>query len=264
MSFFKKQNYQIHFEEIKNSSQQNILFMHGNLSSNVWWEPTIELWKKENIKGPGSLVFAEWRGCGQSTGPETIEDLRIEKMATDYIDLIESLGWEKTHLVGHSTGGIIVLKALTLKPDLFDKVLLLDPVVPWGFQAPPELMAAFDQMKSDKNFCAVVMGSTIHGNNPESTVFKKIVDAAFGVSPLIWRGIPEVLSQVNFRDELPMIKNETLILHGEHDPVLSKKDSEELVGLLKNSRYVELKNQGHSCNIENPSLFVKHLKDFLN
>lgn len=264
MKFFKKPTHKIHYDLLENSFSKNVLFIHGNLSSNIWWEPTIKL-LKEDVKDleKGQLVFAEWRGCGQTDGPETLDDLRVESLAQDYIDLVEGLNLGKTHLVGHSTGGIIALKALVMRPHLFDKVLLLDPVAPWGFQAPPELMAAFEQMKNDKNFCAAVMGSTIHGNNPESPLFQKIVDAAFNVNPLIWKGIPEVLSQVNFKSELPQIKNQILILHGEHDGILSKKDSEELVKLLPNSLYMELKNQGHSCNVENPQLFVQHLQNFL-
>ncbi|MBK9295082.1 MAG: alpha/beta hydrolase [Oligoflexia bacterium] len=261
MSFFDNGKYKISFNQIPLVSNQNILFIHGNLSSNTWWQPTLEYWNKN--KGPGSLVFAEWRGCGGSDGPLSLEDLKVENLALDYINLLEHLKINKTHLVGHSTGGIIALKALSLRPELFEKVVLLDPVAPWGFQAPPELMAAFKQMQSDKNFCAMVMGSTIYGNDANSELFKKIVDDAFNVHPLIWQGIPEVLSKIDFKSELSKIKHPVLILHGEFDQILSKKDSEELNRLLPNSTYKELKAQGHSCNVENPKLFVQLTQKFL-
>lgn len=261
MIFQSSNNYKINYEVDHADLSQDTVFIHGNLSSNVWWEPTRELLRKST--GKNKLVFAEWRGCGKSEGPKSTEDLKVESLAQDYIDLCKSLSNKKFNLVGHSTGGIIALKALTIAPELFNKVVLLDPVAPWGFQAPAELMAAFDQMSKDKAFCAMIMNTTIHNNNQETALFKKIVDDAFNVHPLIWRGVPGVLSKIDFRNDLGRIKSEVLILHGEHDQILSKKDSEELVKLLVNSKYVELKGQGHSCNVENPSLFVSYLKDFL-
>ncbi len=262
MAYFDNGKYKIHYDIKENAFDQNVLFIHGNLSSNTWWEPTVENWT--SLKSDkGSLIFAEWRGCGKSDGPQSIKDLKVERLAQDYVDLLGFLKIDKTHLVGHSTGGIIALQALLLAPQLFSKVVLLDPVAPWGFQAPPDLLAAFDQMKTNKEFCGAVMGSTIYQNDTDSRLFKKIVDDAFNVDPLIWRGIPEILSSINFKAELPKIKNPIFILHGEFDQILSKDDSAELAKLLPGCRYQELKNQGHSCNIENPQLFVNLTKDYL-
>ena len=72
------------------------LFIHGNLASNVWWRPTIEVLEKRLEKRQqnddfgnaeplfrGRLICAEWRGCGLSTPPNDCSELQPAALARD-------------------------------------------------------------------------------------------------------------------------------------------------------------------------------------
>jgi pimeloyl-ACP methyl ester carboxylesterase len=158
---------------------------------------------------------------------------------------------------------LIALCALLEAPELFDRVVLLDPVGPTGVKFEKPMYDAFTQMSQDREFCATVMNGTIHQNDPTTDLFRRIVDAAFGIDKSIWHGIPDALRDVDITNQLSRIQHPTLILHGEHDPVLPKEVSAKLATQLPNARYKELLGQGHSTNVENPELFVREVSHFL-
>lgn len=240
------------------------LFIHGNLASNIWWQPSIEIWKKEAKPSyEGRMMFGEWRGCGKSDAPRSEADLHPKTLASDYVRFLRETGVKKTCVVGHSTGGLIALYAMLEAPELFDRAVLLDSVAATGVQFPKEMYAAFTQMSQDRNFCATVMGGTIHGNDPSHPLFNGIVDAAFGVAKEIWHGIPKALFDVNITGELAKIQQPVLILHGEHDNVLPMEGSVAMASKLPHAQFKEIKGQGHSTNFENPRLFVDLVNGFL-
>lgn len=240
------------------------LFIHGNLASNTWWQPSVELWRTSAKPSyEGRLILGEWRGCGQSDAPHGEENLHPKVMANDYVQLLRKMGVKKACVVGHSTGGLIALYALLQAPELFDRVVLLDSVGATGVQFEKPMFDAFTQMSQDRAFCATVMGGTIHGNNPDNPLFQKIVDDTFHVAKEVWHGIPKALYDINIADKLAQIQQPVLVLHGEHDNVLPKEGSVALAQSLPNARFQEIKGQGHSTNFENPALFVSLVNEFL-
>lgn len=240
------------------------LFIHGNLASNTWWEPSLEIWKREAKPGlEGRMIMAEWRGCGKSAAPRSENELHPATLADDYIALMRELNVKKACLVGHSTGGLIALYCLLKAPELFDRVVLLDSVAATGVQFEQAALDAFSQMSRDRAFTEVIMGATIHGNDAKSPFFQRLVDGTMGVAKEIWHGIPKALFGIDIRNELGKIEHPVLVLHGKHDVVLPAAGSLALAEGLANGRYQELEHQGHSANVENPGLFVKLVNDFL-
>lgn len=240
------------------------IFLHGNLASNTWWEPTLTLWKQAAKPGlEGRAIAAEWRGCGKSQAPEKEEQLHPSALADDYIQLCAKLGVKKACLVGHSTGGIIALYAMLKAPQLFDRAVLLDSVGATGVQFGPEMYAAFTQMSQNRAVCEMVMNGTIHGNDSKSPLFQRIVDDTFATAKINWHGVPKMLHVTNISADLAKIQQRILVLHGEHDPVIPVDSSRVLAAGLPNAKLDILANQGHSTNVENPALFVAKVNEFL-
>jgi len=240
------------------------VFIHGNLASNTWWEPSIEIWnqtKKPNYEG--RAILGEWRGCGKSDAPNSESDLHPATIADDYIEALQKLGVKKACLIGHSTGGLIALFALMKAPELFDRALLLDPVSAKGVQFDNSMYDAFTQMSQDREFCSAVMNGTIHGNDPSHPRFQRLVDEAQLATRQLGHGVLNSLKDIDITDKLASVQHPVLVLHGEHDGVLPMEGSVELAKGLPNARFMELKDQGHSTNLENPALFVKLTDDFL-
>jgi 3-oxoadipate enol-lactonase len=240
------------------------VFMHGNLASNAWWRPALEIWKQQAKPGAeGRLIMGEWRGCGKSDAPQTEADLHPSVLADDYIKALRQMGIKKACIVGHSTGGLIALYAMMKAPDLFDRAFLLDPVAATGVQFEKPMFDAFTQMSQDRNFCATIMGATIHGNDPANPLFETLVDDAYNIAKINWHGVPKALYNVNILNELGTIEHPVLVAHGEFDTLLPKEKSVEMAERLANGRFVELTGHGHSTNVENPQLFVQTVNEFL-
>ena len=267
MSFAHLDDFQMHYEVFEGIVPRDTLVIHGNLASNRWFYPAVTSWKNESAKDnhllPGKLILAEWRGCGQSAAPNSIDDLKIQNLAKDYIDLLHYLGVSKCSVIGHSTGGAIALLAMARAPQLFDRAVLLDPIGPKGIGFSEAIKDGFIRMSKDREFCAERLDYTIHNNDKNSKFFAAIVDDAFGVASENWLGIPFHLSKLDITSEVQQVCHPIQILHGEFDNVLSIKSSRDLQTLLPNATLVELKDQGHSACFENPELFVQLTNRFL-
>ncbi len=240
------------------------IFLHGNLASNTWWEPSLDLWKQAAKPGmEGRFIAAEWRGYGKSEAPKSEEELHPAALAEDYIQLCAKLGIKKACLVGHSTGGIIALYAMLKAPHLFDRAVLLDSVGATGVQFGPEMYAAFTQMSADRNVTEAVMNGTIQGNDIKSPLFQRIVDDTFNAAKINWHGVPKMLHITDISGDLQKIQQKILVLHGENDPVIPAESSRILAAGLPNAKLDILAGQGHSTNVENPKLFVSKVNEFL-
>ena len=259
MPTFSSHGFQIHFEDIPHAAPENVIFLHGNVSSNVWWHPTVAHWKK---CGDKSLLLMEWRGSGKSQGPNSEADLEMEKLASDVITLAERCSGSP-NLVGHSTGGLIALLALAKRPDLFRKAVLLDSVGAHGLRIGPEVFTRVQELRKSKELCGAAILNTIYGEVKDKKLAQEIVDSAFGVHPLNWHGVLNALKDKNFEAQIRTIPHPVLVLHGEHDLLLPQKDSEHLAEILPRGEFREIPNHGHCTNVEDPNLFAEIAQGFL-
>jgi pimeloyl-ACP methyl ester carboxylesterase len=107
-----------------------VLFVHGNVSSSLFWQPTM-LAVPETYRP----LAVDLRGFGD-TDPEPVDATRgLGDYADDLAAVIEALGLTAVHLVGWSMGGGVVLQYLTERPGAHRaaSVTLVAPVSPFGF-----------------------------------------------------------------------------------------------------------------------------------
>lgn len=254
---------QIHYEIFEHRLPQDTFFIHGNIASNRWWYPTMEL-LPEDAHLEGRAILMEFRGCGQSTAPSSLEQATMEIFANDFIKIIEHVGSKNFNLVGHSTGGFIACLIAAQMKARVNHLVALDPVGAHGVQFEPSMEVAFNAMKADSELVAAVIGATIYNNDPNSDFFKKIIlpDACIGAKN-VGLFVIKNLDGVDIKKQVQAITAKCLFLHGEHDSLLPKNDTQELARLSQNGTFAEIPNQGHCCNIENAKTWTKILKNFL-
>jgi pimeloyl-ACP methyl ester carboxylesterase len=105
-----------------------VLFLHGNASSATYWEEIM-------LKLPIGLrgIAPDLRGYGDT------EDKLIDatRGASDFIDdilaLLDALKIDKTHVVGHSMGGTLVLNLIASAPNRVLSGTVVNPGSPYGF-----------------------------------------------------------------------------------------------------------------------------------
>ena len=255
----------MNYEVLPHLLPSHTLFIHGNLASNRWWQPSAEIFQAESQgkSYSGSMIMAEFRGAGGSSAPQAESEVDMHRFADDYIALVKSLNLGPINVVGHSTGGLIAALMMAKEPSLFAKGFFLDPVGATGVKFDDSMIAAFDQMKSSKPLVGVVLGSTIHNNNPDSEFFKLLVDDACVAVKSVGHLVLKALDGLDVREDVRQIQKPVLVLHGEHDQLLSMEASKALAHSIPGAKFEIIPGQGHCTNVENPALFVKMLKSFL-
>lgn len=254
----------IHFTVRDGVAPESIFFVHGNLCSARFWEPTLDALQSALPKGTGKFIAVSYPGCGQSSAPQGQSEIQIEVLADQFLEVIEKNDLAPCHIVGHSAGGLIAAVMMAKRPELFKKGVLLDPVGAKGVSFNDVMLPTFEAMKVDKDLTATIIGSTIYNNNPDSDFFKNIVvEDAFSAVKNVGSWILQALDGVDFTSLVKQIEKPVLVLHGEHDNLLPMKDSEDLAKLISSASFEVISGQGHCCNVENPNIFAGKLKDFL-
>ena len=114
--------------EIAGRTGVPVLFVHGNVSSSLFWQPLMLA-----LPDRYRPIALDLRGFGDSD-PEPVDATRgVSDYSDDVIALIEALGVPPVHLVGWSLGGGVVLQALVDGPERLASLTLVDPVSPFGF-----------------------------------------------------------------------------------------------------------------------------------
>jgi pimeloyl-ACP methyl ester carboxylesterase len=107
-----------------------VLFVHGNVSSSLFWQPTMLA-----LPGGYRALAIDLRGFGD-TDPEPVDATRgLRDYADDLAATIGALGLDRVHLVGWSMGGGVLMQYLADRPAQHRaaSVTLVDPVSPFGF-----------------------------------------------------------------------------------------------------------------------------------
>jgi pimeloyl-ACP methyl ester carboxylesterase len=107
-----------------------VLFVHGNVSSSLFWQPTMLA-----LPGRYRPLAIDLRGFGD-TDPLPVDATRgLRDYADDLAAVIEALGLASVHLVGWSMGGGVVLQYLADRPGRhrIASLTLVNPVSPFGF-----------------------------------------------------------------------------------------------------------------------------------
>jgi pimeloyl-ACP methyl ester carboxylesterase len=89
-----------------------LVFIHGGFGSSEMWKPYVQI-----LSTDFRVITLDSRGQGRSSdgkGPIT-----YGRMANDVVRLLDHLGIEKAHIIGHSDGGCIILHLLV---DFSDRV----------------------------------------------------------------------------------------------------------------------------------------------
>lgn len=105
-----------------------VLFVHGNVSSSLFWQETM-------LALPAQFrpIAVDLRGFGDSD-PEPVDATRgVRDYSDDVAAVVFELRLAPVHLVGWSLGGGVVLQYLLDAPQQLASVTLVNPVSPFGF-----------------------------------------------------------------------------------------------------------------------------------
>nr|VFJ63640.1 MAG: Pimeloyl-ACP methyl ester carboxylesterase [Candidatus Kentron sp. FW] len=107
------------------------LFLHGNLISATCWEEVML-----SLPVGYRAIAPDQRGYGSADPAKKIHATRgMGDLADDAVALLDYLGIDRTHFIGHSMGGSVIWRLLVDHPERFLTATLIAPSPPYGFGA---------------------------------------------------------------------------------------------------------------------------------
>jgi pimeloyl-ACP methyl ester carboxylesterase len=108
-----------------------VLFLHG--AGGLFWDPLLDA-----LAASYRVVAPEHPGAGSSQGLEHVHDLW--DLVLYYDELLDVLGIERAHVVGHSFGGMVAAEVAATSPERVERLVLIAPIGFWHDEHPiPEL-----------------------------------------------------------------------------------------------------------------------------
>lgn len=243
-----------------------VLFIQGCGVTGSGWQPQVD----ELSKDFQCLTFDN-RGIGRST--TSASHLSVEQMAKDAQALLDSVGWESAHIVGHSLGGVIAQQLALDAPHRVRSLSLLctfskgseggriTPSIVWlGLRTRLGTRAmrrrAFLRMLFPQQFLAGVA----------------IDELAESLAPVLGRDLadtpPIMMKQVralaahDCTAQLHKLSGiRTLVVSAKKDPIALTHFGQLLCLHIDGSRYVEIPQASHGVTIQEPALINNLLRD---
>jgi pimeloyl-ACP methyl ester carboxylesterase len=112
-----------------------VLFIHGNASSATYWEEVMQA-----LPNGYWAIAPDQRGYGEADRSKKIDATRgMGDFADDALALLDTLGIDKAHVVGHSMGGSVIWQLMMDAPSRILSVTLAAPGSPYGFGGTKDL-----------------------------------------------------------------------------------------------------------------------------
>ena len=244
------------------------------------------------------LIFIDERGSGRSPKVEDPKQYTVANNVEDIEAVRVALGLGKITLMGHSAGGVLAQAyALKYQQNLSHLILastfastkelneclaaMKANMSPADKKRVDELEAAglygkgaaWEQGRYPEEYAKLAWGPGyfpyLYQNHPDPNY-----DPMGGNTSTSWELYREMwgshgefvvdgnLKEVEYLDRLPSIKVPTLLIVGDHDesdPRMSK----EMAAKIAGSKLVILPKSGHMTFVDQPTLFIKTVSEFL-
>src|ERR1700752_4602122 len=237
--------------------------------------------------GPGVTSYANWRlvipslatkfrvvapdmvGFGFSERPDNV-DYSVQKWADQVVGLMDTLGIEKTSLVGNSFGGAIALRIATQHPDRVGKLVLMGSMgVPfpitaglervWGYEPSFENMRkVLDVFAYSRDLVNDELAEVRYRGSIQPG-FQESFAAMFPAPRQRW-----VEAMCTPEDQIRKLPHKTLIVHGREDKVIPVQTSLRLMELIDNGDLSVDSHFGHWSMIERNADFSRALIEFFS
>ncbi len=222
------------------SHTQIIVLVHGLSVSSGYMLPTAC-----RLASSFRVFVPDLPGFGVSEKPDHI--LNVPELADALAEWMQSLQLPSATFLGNSLGCQTIVNFALRYPDKIERAILVSPTM-------------------DPNALTI-----------RQQAWRLFCDAPcepFHFLPVLFHeyfqaGIPRTLRTLRYGLQDPMQNNltrvhiPTLVVRGEHDPIVPQHWAEKVHQLLPNSRFVVIPGAGHAVNYNSPGKLVAAVRSFL-
>jgi pimeloyl-ACP methyl ester carboxylesterase len=264
--------------------RSTLVLIHGIGASYLTWQPVVEpLAEAHRVLVPDLIGFGFTPPHGRKA--------TVQRNAQLLNEFVETMTDEPVTLIGNSMGGLVSMLAAVDRPDLTDRLILVNTALP---------VVSVRSISRDSQRLVLpllpVLGSSAaryyyHERSPEDEVddtLRLVLSNTGSVDPLYraaaiemararremeWnipafteaaRSIAMALaSQRRFRRLMHQVTQPTFLMHGTEDSVVPPRSAWWAAKERPDWAFEMIENMGHTPHIENPDLFVSLVENWL-
>lgn len=242
-----------------------LCFLHGGSAHAHWYDGVAQAFADRY-----HVIALDQRGHGESDWARP-PAYGTEDFAGDLLGLLTALGWSRATLVGHSMGGHNSMAFSAWHPERVRALCIVDSRPTF---APARLEAMHARGRR---------GPRPHATLEAAVARFHLLPTATAAAPALLRHLarqgmverdgtwiyrfdPQTAGSRRPVDCLPLlarVRAPTLLVRGEHSPVLTPPMVEEMMTRLARGRFVEIPGAYHHLVLDAPGPFTAALGDFL-
>lgn len=219
-----------------------MLLLHGYLSSKEAFGAQVEYFSR--FFRVTALDFLGFGGSRYLTNPFSVEDYAVWTK-----EVLRLLSVKKPHVIAHSFGCRVAVKAAALNDGLFDKIVLTGPagvILKRGLAYHCKVKAYRFVKRFAPRFAEKRFGSAEYRT----------------LSPVMKESYKKIVNE-DLRAYARMVKNPVLIIEGAQDTVTPLAEAEAYAACFLDVRLTKIEG-GHFAFVENPVLFNLATEEFLD
>ncbi|NGO72222.1 alpha/beta fold hydrolase [Streptomyces boncukensis] len=209
-----------------------------------------------------SYVFPDLRGYGELR--DTAGEFTTSEAAADLLALADSLGWERFSLVGHSMGGKVIQRVLTVAPERVRRMVGIAPVPAGALQFNEETRDLFAHADERPDNRRAIIDITTGNRLPAAWLDGMVRESARCSAPKAFRAWFGSWADEDFHDQVEGAELPVRVVVGAHDPELNAEAMRATwLAWYPRAELVELPCAGHYPADETPLELVRAMEDFL-
>lgn len=214
-------------------------------------------------------LLLDQRGHGETTNSASIGDYNLDTLVADLISFIETLGLPPLDILGHSLGGMVVMRAVLLRPELFRSLILMDTAAE-QLDTGPSMPDKIKQKILDNG--VQVLKAIMKQATPtqevqngidqvgESEHWRRIEQKLEQMDPMAFFGLTEALGkQTSVLADLSRITCPTTIIVGAADAAFIT-PSNKMAKAIKHAKLITIPDAAHCPQYENRDAWVEAIE----
>lgn len=230
-----------------------VLLLHGWGASSELFERTVA-----GLEDAFAVIAPDFPGFGATPPPPSAWS--VGDYATWVVNLLDTLGVERAHVIGHSFGGRVAIKLASQWPQRVAKLVLTDSA---GIRPPrpPAYWLRLWRYKAVKSLARAAWAPAGFKRWAEDWMRAQGSSDFQQASGTVRGSFVRVVNE-DLRDLLPTIKAPTLLIWGDRDEDTPLADARLMEQLIPDAGLVVFEGAGHYAYLEQFARFCLIVKTF--
>jgi len=230
-----------------------VVLIHGNFVSARFFEPFLK-----RLPDKYTAYCPDLPNFGFSD--ELPGDVTLDGYAKAVEAFVDALGLNNFILVGHSLGGGVVISYAIKNQSKIKKLILIDsaPINSMNISTESHTVLNIYRYNPQMIKSSLMFNAPMY---PDEQFFDRMAADALRMAPKAFVGNSVALSNYDYREQAKNLNIPVYVVYGDKDAIITSEEMKRTAESFPNSRFILLKDIGHSSIIESPDDIIKLLEE---